>query len=136
MILFFHKTYRFQLEWRIIELKQLLQKWRWLLIFLNIQKMLSMVMYMWKNITILTIIYSIQYRVANFYRTWSWNVRGCDPPEYCASTIYSIVNCTYSSIGISSLPRFKKEMRLANLFVVSFILKFIIHSKINILLYK
>ena len=34
-----------------------------------------------KNIIILEIIYGIKYRVANFYRTWLWNVRGCDPPE-------------------------------------------------------
>ena len=27
---FFGKTYHFKLEWRKIELKQLLQKWRWL----------------------------------------------------------------------------------------------------------
>ena len=41
---------------------------------------------------------------------------------YYASTISSHANCTYSSIGISSLPRFKEEMRLANLFAASFIL--------------
>jgi hypothetical protein len=36
---------------------------------------------------ILEIIYGIYYRVANFYRTWLWNVRGCDPPEEGQSQI-------------------------------------------------
>ena len=40
------------------------------------------------------------------------------------STISSPANYTYSLIRMSSLPRFKEEMRLANSFVVSFILDF------------
>ena len=36
-----------------------------------------MVMYMFKKYKI---IYGIHYRVANFHRTWLWNVRGCDLP--------------------------------------------------------
>ena len=43
---------------------------------------------------------------------------------YFVSTISSPTNCTYSSIGISTLPRFKEEMRLANSFVASVILDF------------
>ena len=51
---------------------------------------------------------------------------------FCVNNL-SPTNCTYSSTGISSLPRFKKEMRLANSFVASFIhsfLCFTIHGKI------
>ena len=43
-------------------------------------------------------------------------------------------NCTYSSICISSLPKFKEDMNLATSFVASFILDFftfIIHGKIG-----
>ena len=38
MILFMIKTYRFKLEWRIIELKTILQKWRWLKISQKYEK--------------------------------------------------------------------------------------------------
>ena len=44
---------------------------------------------------------------------------------YSASIITSYANCTYSSMGIPSLPRFKEEMRLANSFVVFSILNFL-----------
>jgi len=40
---------------------------------------------------------------------------------YFASTISSLVNCTYALICITSLPRFKKEMGLGNLVVASYI---------------
>ena len=47
---------------------------------------------------------------------------------YSASIITSYANCTYSSMGIPSLPRFKEEMRLANSFVVFSILNFLCSS--------
>ena len=34
-----------------------------------------------KNIIILKITFGMEYRVANFYCTWLWNVRRCDHPE-------------------------------------------------------
>ena len=43
---------------------------------------------------------------------------------YSTSTISSLANCTYTSIGTSLLPRFKEEIKLVNSFVVSFILGF------------
>ena len=42
-----------------------------------------------------------------------------------SSTKSSLLNCTYSSISTSRLPRFTNEMRLANSFVVSFTIKFL-----------
>ena len=56
MICVFHKTYCFQLEWYRIELKMLLQKMKMKKYSKNI---LSMVMYMHKNIIIKKYIYGI-----------------------------------------------------------------------------
>ena len=59
VICFIYKTYRFWLEWRKIELEQLLQKWTWLKISKIIQMIWSMVCICRKKIIIFIINYGI-----------------------------------------------------------------------------